>query len=172
MDDAYAVPWVDENGVSLDQEPLDDGIPFGGDDPTAESGKTGKKQSPAFKGGFFQMPLVAFYSEQHVRLGLASKAVLTFVLSKYRPGNNGRIGASTREAAEKCGINKSTANISFRELAAMGFLDCVTEAKLVGREWLSPEWRLTFLRCDVTGAPASNKFLSIKPATKPKPKAS
>ena len=92
------------------------------------------------------MPLIAFNSASHVQLGLASKAVLTFILSKYRPGNNGMIAASSREAAKMCGINKETASIAFRELVATGLLDCVKPARPMGRNWSAPEWRLTFLR--------------------------
>jgi hypothetical protein len=164
MDDTYATPWADENGVSMDQEPLDDGVPFGGADPTADSGKTGKKQSLAFKGGFFQMPRTAYRCDQYAELGMASKVVLYHLLDKYAGNNNGQIGASTRKIADECRINRETAGRALKELQEAGFLDRVKDASLCGREWLSPEWRLTFLRCDVTGQPPSNRFLRIKPA--------
>jgi len=133
-----------------------DDVPFGGPDDDKPKGKSKK---PPFKGRFFQMPHVVYDSEPYHLLGLASQAVIMYLLRLYDGSNNGRIGASSRSVASACRINRETAMKAFHELQDKGFIVCQKASAFADGTRLAPEWRLSFLDCNVTGKPASNSFL-------------
>ena len=69
--------------------------------------------------------------------------------------NNGRIPYSSRELAQNLNISKRTALRIFHTLQAHGFLVMTRRGRYGRKRTYASEWRLTEIRCDVTGeAPA------------------
>jgi hypothetical protein len=73
--------------------------------------------------------------------------------------NNGRIGLSARAVASACNMSKDTANKAFRRLSELGFIECATPGSFHRKSAHAAEWRLTRVRCDVTGALPSKAFM-------------
>jgi hypothetical protein len=86
--------------------------------------------------------------------------------SKPTPGgrfhegvNNGRIAFSVRDAASECGLAKNTANKAFKELVDLGFIEETRHGGLSRKTRIASEWRMTALKCDLTGAFKSVLFM-------------
>jgi hypothetical protein len=94
----------------------------------------------------------------------ADRCVLIEIMRRYDGKNNGLIGLGVREAAELCRINKDTAAQSFRKLGERGFIECGQEGSFDYKARHAAEWRLTWLKCDRTGALPSRAFLKWVPA--------
>jgi hypothetical protein len=90
--------------------------------------------------------------------------VLIEIMRRYDGTNNGRIGLGVREASELCRINKDTAAQSFRRLGERGFIECGQQGSFDYKARHAAEWRLTWLKCDRTGALPSKAFLKWSPA--------
>jgi hypothetical protein len=88
--------------------------------------------------------------------GIAAKAWLSIGLM-HNGSNNGQIAVSSRELGSRIGVHFSTAAKAIKELESKGFLRC-TKASDFGRKRLAAEYRLTHIRDDVTGEPASREF--------------
>jgi len=86
--------------------------------------------------------------------------VLTEIARAYDGRNNGRIGLSVRQAAERCNIAKDTASRAFKDLEERGFVDCVTRGAFSRKSMHATEWRLTWWPCDVAGELPSKRFLN------------
>jgi hypothetical protein len=78
----------------------------------------------------------------------------------YNGSNNGRIGVSARQLAERLDVGKTAAANAIIDLMKWGFLDCV-KASDFSRKKEASEYRLTHLPCDVAGEIASKRFLRI-----------
>ncbi len=88
--------------------------------------------------------------------GNAAKAWLEINLL-YNGSNNGRIAVPTRLLGKRIGLSQRGATRAILELENAGFLRC-TKAGDFGRKRIAAEYRLTHLRCDVTGEQASRDF--------------
>ncbi len=88
--------------------------------------------------------------------GVAAKAWITIGLM-HNGSNNGKIGVSSRELGKRIGVSYSTAARAILELENAGFLRCVKASDFSGKR-LAAQYRLTHLRCDVTGQPPSKEY--------------
>jgi hypothetical protein len=88
--------------------------------------------------------------------GTAVKAWLAIGLM-HNGSNNGKIGVSSRELGDRIGASHVTAAKAILELVNAGFLRR-TKSSSFGLKRLAAEYRLTHLRDDITGAPASKEF--------------
>jgi hypothetical protein len=71
---------------------------------------------------------------------------------------------SAREAAERAGVNKDTANKYLSvALVERGFIDLVTPSGFSRKDRMAAEYRLTTFPCDKTGIRASNRFRDWRP---------
>jgi hypothetical protein len=100
----------------------------------------------------------------------AQRCVYLEVELRFFGTNNGKICLSARTAAEACNINKDTANKALHHLTDLGFIECATPGGFSTNSCKAPEWRLTRVRCDVTGEPASKAFMRWRPTAKASPK--
>jgi hypothetical protein len=91
--------------------------------------------------------------------GLSGNAVKAWLIIglKFNGANNGTITQSSRELGERMGVSKDTAQRAVLELINAGFLR-QTRASSFSMKRMAPEYRLTHLRCDVTGAAASREY--------------
>jgi hypothetical protein len=71
--------------------------------------------------------------------------------------NNGRLAVSTRALGARMGFSKNVAGLAIRELENAGFLKCV-KASSFSQKKLAAEYRLTHLRCNVTGASPTHDY--------------
>ena len=71
--------------------------------------------------------------------------------------NNGRLAVSTRDLGAKMGVDKNVAGRAILELENAGFLKCVKESSFSQKK-LAAEYRLTHLRCYVTGDSPTNDY--------------
>jgi hypothetical protein len=95
--------------------------------------------------------------------GVATKAWLTIGLM-HNGSNNGKIGVSSRELGRRIGVHHSAAARAILELENAGFLRCV-KASSFSQKRLCAEYRLTHLRCDVTGQAATKEYCRSRDAT-------
>ena len=100
-------------------------------------------------------------------LGLAARAVYVALAVRYMGENNGFLTLSAREAADACGISKSTAARAFLELEDRGFIETVTPSGFSRKDRQATVWRLTVQRCDRTHQPPKRAFLTWKPSDPP-----
>ncbi len=89
--------------------------------------------------------------------GNAAKAWMEINLI-YNGANNGKLAVSARLLGERIGLSHTAAARAIRELENAGFLRCVKPSSFSQKK-LAAEYRLTHVRCDVTGAPASKEYL-------------
>lgn len=88
----------------------------------------------------------------------------------FNGANNGFIGLSARQAADRCNMNKDTATRCFVTLQDRGFIRLAQQGKFHGAA-TSAEWLLTHLPDDRTGHRPSKAFLAWRPEEKkPVPK--
>jgi hypothetical protein len=106
-----------------------------------------------------QIPHFVIKSPAFRTLSVAARAVYLELLFAYHGSNNGRIGMSCRSAAERCVIAKNTSMKAFRELEERGFIECTKDAGFGTRSRLAPEWRLTHLKCDLSGRLPTKEFM-------------
>jgi hypothetical protein len=78
--------------------------------------------------------------------------------------NNGSIGFSVRMGMKACHTSINTASRALHRLVELGFIECVTPGGFSRKTPHAAEWRLTRAKCDVTGAPATKRFMNWKPA--------
>lgn len=113
------------------------------------------------------------YDASHVRLYIymlnspafrsltcQARAALIEISRRYNGSNNGFIGASVRDLAERCRIARGTARKALAELQERGFIECVTPGGFNRKAPHASEWRLTWQTCDVTGALAQKPFMN------------
>lgn len=82
-------------------------------------------------------------SDAYCALTPQERAVLIEVMRHHNGSNNGRIGLSSRQAAEACNINKDTACRVFRRLVELGFLKQSSEGSFDYKVCHSPTWEVT-----------------------------
>ncbi|MEP6968408.1 MAG: helix-turn-helix domain-containing protein [Pseudomonadota bacterium] len=100
-------------------------------------------------------------------LSPAERTVLLELARRYDGANNGRLAMSERDAARACNISRTTASNAFDRLVECGFIECTQRGAFSVKTRLAAEWRLTYHRCDRTGATPSKAFLIWKPGMKP-----
>jgi hypothetical protein len=90
-------------------------------------------------------------SDAWLSLTPAARTVYIELHAAYNGTNNGRLGLSVRRAAKRCRIAKDTAAHAFEELAERGFIECMKKGAFSLKLRHATEWRLTHLKCDVSG---------------------
>ena len=84
-------------------------------------------------------------------LSTQARAVLIQVAKRYNGRNNGTLGASVRDMATECRINKNTASKALGELIDAGFLELAQAGSFSFKKRHAAEYRLTWEKCDMTG---------------------
>lgn len=97
-------------------------------------------------------------------LNPASRAVLMQIARRYNGSNNGFLGASVRDLSDECNIAIGTVTASLKTLEAVGFIVTVRKGGFSCKVRLASEYRLTWLKCDLTGHAASNNFRAYQSA--------
>src|SRR5262245_46445011 len=83
-----------------------------------------------------------------------ARAIYIELAKLYFGTNNGRIGFSVRQAAHAINVSKDTAARAVRHLQERGFIVATAKGCFDGKRQAT-RWRLTELKCDLTGQPAS-----------------
>jgi hypothetical protein len=99
----------------------------------------------------------------------AARCTLAEMLAKQgkcKNGINGKMGFSAGDAASRCNIAFGSARKAFAELQTKGFIVCVKKGSYTRKDRQASIWRLTMLKCDVTGEPATIDFLDLYLARK------
>lgn len=91
-------------------------------------------------------------------LSTQARAVLIQIAKRYNGGNNGALAASVRNLASECRINKDTAAKAVKELLNAGFLELAQAGAFSFKKRHAAEYRLTWLKCDQTGARGSRAW--------------
>jgi hypothetical protein len=99
-------------------------------------------------------------SPAYLSLGCPARAVLVEIARVYDGMNNGRLGVSVRNLAQRCHLAPATVCKALVDLQERGFIECVTRGSFNRKVRHASEWRLTWWPCDVTGELASKKFMS------------
>lgn len=94
----------------------------------------------------------------------ADRSVYMAILRRFNGSNNGRIGMSYRACALEAGVNKDTVGSSIDRLIDRGLIEIANESDFISRR--AREYRLTHLRCDLSGALPSKAFLRWAPPAK------
>jgi hypothetical protein len=94
-------------------------------------------------------------------LGLAppARAVLIEIGGRFNGSNNGRIGISVRELAERCNISKDTAARGIQDLEDVGLIETVTKGAFRTSNRKASEYRLCWKKCDVTGTLPTSEYM-------------
>ena len=121
---------------------------------------TGRSKS---QGRFVQLHEYVASSLAWHRLSPLARCAWLEINFIYNGSNNGRLGVAARLLADRIGCTKSTASRSLIELQNWGFIECTKRTDRFNKKTAS-EYRLNHLPCDVTGKPASKKFMQLKKA--------
>jgi hypothetical protein len=81
----------------------------------------------------------------------------------YNGSNNGSILLSSQMLADRINRDKSTAARALKELEQHGFIECQSKGGFNCKLPHASEWRVTALKCDVTNALPSKRFMQWKP---------
>lgn len=127
--------------------------------PSAHTRKGRSKSGPPF----IQVPWFILDCPAWQHLTPAARSVWLTLGRRYNGFNNGTLGLSVRDAAAECRINKDTASAALATLADIGFVECVVPGGFSRKARHAAEWRLTHLRCDLTGAPPTKAFVRWRP---------
>lgn len=93
---------------------------------------------------------------------IAARCLLVEMLTRYRPGDNGRLEWSVRNVAEVLGVSKSTASAALIELETIGWIE-VMRAGSFSRKGRASLYALAMYTNDVTGEPATSTFERWRP---------
>lgn len=100
-----------------------------------------------------------------------AQSVYIRIARRYNGKNNGFLAASVRDLGEECDIKPHTAGAAINALIDRGFLERAQEGNFSCKVRLAAEYRLTSVKCDRTGAVATDAFKKWKPdPAKPTPK--
>jgi hypothetical protein len=88
-------------------------------------------------------------SPAYLSLSCPARAVLVEIARVYDGMNNGRLGASVRNLAQRCHLAPATVCRALTELQERGFIECVTLGSFHRKVRHASEWRLTWWPCDV-----------------------
>lgn len=122
------------------------------------------------EGGFVQVFHYLTRSPAWRSLKAQERTVWLELAGLYNGSNNGFIGLSARQAAERCNMNKDTASRCFAVLQERGFVVLSQQGKFHGAA-TAAEWLLTHLPDDRTSHRPSKAFLAWRPERKsPVPK--
>jgi DNA-binding transcriptional regulator YhcF (GntR family) len=91
-------------------------------------------------------------------LSTQARTVLIQVAKRYNGSNNGTLGASYRDLACECRINKDTAQRAVGELIDAGFLELGQAGSFIYKRRHAAEYRLTWFSCDKTGQKGSRAW--------------
>jgi hypothetical protein len=94
-------------------------------------------------------------------LGVYARAALFELIDRYYGCNNGMIGLGVRELAYELGCSKDSAAKALNELDDAKLAHPTKVGAWRGKK--ATEWRLTFLRCDLTGELPVRKWEQRKP---------
>jgi DNA-binding Lrp family transcriptional regulator len=78
--------------------------------------------------------------------------------------NNGQIAMPARLLAERLDVSPSTAARALLQLEAAGLIETIKVGSFRRKDRMASEYRLTFHRCDASGAPPSRAFMEQGPA--------
>jgi hypothetical protein len=120
-----------------------------------KTGRSKKKTEP-----FVKLPWYLLDAPAWQALSPAERTVYIEVMRAFNGHNNGSIALSVRQAAERGRINKDTAGRAFKRLEELGFIECVTKGGFSRKVRHAAECRLTIATCNVTGQPATKRFMS------------
>jgi DNA-binding transcriptional MocR family regulator len=95
-------------------------------------------------------------------ISIAARCLLVEMLTRYRPGDNGRLEWSVRDVAEVLGVSKSTASTALIELETTGWIE-VTRAGSFSRKGRASLYALAMFTNDVTAEPATRTFERWRP---------
>lgn len=91
-------------------------------------------------------------------LSAQARAVLIQVAKRHNGRNNGTLGASVRDLATECRINKDTAARALGALIDAGFLELCQAGSFDFKKRHAAEYRLTWHWCDKTGQKGSRAW--------------
>lgn len=91
-------------------------------------------------------------------LSAQARAVLIQVAKRHNGRNNGMLGASVRDLALECRINKDTAARALGQLIDAGFLELCQAGSFDFKKRHAAEYRLTWHWCDKTGQKGSRAW--------------
>jgi hypothetical protein len=107
---------------------------------------------------FVMLPKWLLDSPAYAALSLPARAALVELLHVYDGFNNGTLGMSVRRLSERLGCSLNTAGRALHELDDVGFVDTMKIGSFT-RKRLASEYRLTFHKCDISGALPSKRFM-------------
>jgi hypothetical protein len=96
-------------------------------------------------------------------LSANARAAYLEVFFGYTGTNNGEILLSAQMLADRLNRDKSTAARALSELERLGFIECRSKGGFNCKIRHASEWRLTALKCDVSGELATKSFMRWMP---------
>ena len=124
----------------------------------------GKNQIPLGRSkheGYIKTPHYLFDCFAWTQLSVNAKCAWHEITRVYNGSNNKRLAMGARALGDKLNISRNTAWRALQELTTYGFIE-VTKSSTFAKKRLSNEYRLTHLRCDLTGALPSKPFMKIQ----------
>jgi Helix-turn-helix domain len=111
------------------------------------------------KGRFALLPEDVLLSRAYCATSPVARALLVELAYLFTGSNNGSLGLSARQAAERLGCSKDTAARAFRELQEHGLIEVRRIGKFTTKTApLASEWALSWRPCNRTNRLASNAF--------------
>lgn len=95
------------------------------------------------------------------QLSLTARCAWHELARLYNGSNNGRLAMSSRTLAERLNCSKSPAAYALQELITYGFVEIAKGSSFSAKK-LATEYRLTHVRCDVSGAKGAKTFMRLQ----------
>jgi len=114
-------------------------------------------------GRFVALPHYLLKSNAWRSLSTVERCAYLVVLERYDGRNNGRLAMSARVLGRELRIARATATRALRVLCENGFLEVVRSSSFACKVKRAAEYRVTYFRCDITGAPPSKAFARWQP---------
>ena len=126
------------------------------------------KKKGRSSGQFAALPFQIIDSDAYRSLKPAAVSVYIQLLRRFNGSNNGYIPYSCRDVAEACNIGKMTAQRAFKQLEAVGLIECIVPSSFNSRKKMAREWAVTHHPVGDNTASRKWKHFKLKPSTKKK----
>lgn len=125
---------------------------------TRAHNKTGRSKVEKY----IKLPFYILHSDAWLVLSCKSRAALIEIMLRYNGYNNGRIGLSVRDLANRLNCSKDSAARALRQLDDIGFIETTKLGVFRLRNRKASEYRLTWLPCHLTHTLPSKPFMRFK----------
>jgi hypothetical protein len=123
--------------------------------------KTGRSKG---RDRYVEVPYYMMKCHAWRSLSVHSRAAWLELMTEYYGTNNGKIVMSTRMMGDKINCSQQTAWRAISQLITYGFVE-ISKASSFSKKRIATEYRMTHLKCDLTGELPTKTFMKLNTIT-------